>query len=76
MNASVIFQLWDLESANLIADHNTEDAALACVREVIRSDGRAYVDNWDLARAPVGEDATSIAAGAELLPMISGPRCV
>ena len=47
----ISYELWDIESANLLAAYPTEEAALAFVRQVIAADGPAMVVTWELARA-------------------------
>ena len=63
----MVFQLWELESANLIADYDSEEAALDLVRTAVRRHGRDYVLSWELAVAPEDGDAETLACGEELI---------
>lgn len=63
----MVFELWELESANLIVEYDSEDAALEFVRSAIRAHGREYVLSWELARAPVHGDTEAIASGEKLV---------
>jgi hypothetical protein len=60
------YEVWDIESANLLAVYPTEEAALAFVRQVIAADGPAMVATWELARAREDQDTMSIAMGDQL----------
>ncbi len=62
------YELWDRESANIVGEYDTEDAALAFVRRMIAAHGADVVLPWALAyEDDNGEGEThSIAAGAEL----------
>ncbi len=46
----VLYELWDYESRNLLADFPSKAEALAMVRDVVRQHGRAYVTAWALGR--------------------------
>lgn len=46
----VLYELWDYESRNLLADFPTKAEALAMVRDAVRRHGRAYVAAWALGR--------------------------
>lgn len=63
----MVFELWELESANLIADYETEEAALELVRTAVRAHGRDYVLTWELAIAPEDGDAETVASGEDLI---------
>ena len=63
----MVFQLWELDSANLIADYDTEAAALEFVRAAVHRHGREYVLSWELAVAPEDGDAETLACGEDLI---------
>ncbi len=46
----VLYELWDYESRNLLADFASRAEALAMVREVVERWGRDYVAEWALGR--------------------------
>lgn len=65
--ATVVYELWDTKTGNLIADYTEEIAALRDVREGVREDGP---DMWaTVALAGVAPDGTRvpIAQGGDLL---------
>ena len=45
----MLWELWDLESANLIWAYDSEDDALQAVRDAIAQHGESYVASWSLA---------------------------
>lgn len=45
------FELWDLSTGNMVDAFDTEDAALAAVRDALDRHGRAYLESWALAHA-------------------------
>ena len=64
------YELWDLESGNLIGSYPDEATALAQVREGVSSDG---TDLWrEVGMLRIGErpeDAARVAVGDELLAL-------
>ncbi len=44
------YELYDLESANLVAGPLTEERALELVRQALEEDGREAVEMWALGR--------------------------
>jgi hypothetical protein len=69
---TVTFEIWDVDTANVISDHPTEVAALAYVRSVISRHGRGAVTTWELARIAGGRDAETIAIGDKLADRACG----
>jgi hypothetical protein len=49
-NAGVLYEFWDYESRNLLADFPSRAVALAMVRDVVRRHGRTYIAAWALGR--------------------------
>lgn len=47
---SMDYELYDLESTNLVAGPLTEERALALVRQALEEDGREVVEMWALGR--------------------------
>jgi hypothetical protein len=60
------FQLWDIESANLLGSYETEAAALEIVRKTIDNHGREAIDGLMLLREAAHSRRTTIAEGAKL----------
>jgi len=60
------YELWEAESANMIADFPTKSAALALVREQIEAAGRDSVATWFLGQEDDAGESTIIAKGAQL----------
>lgn len=65
--ATTVYELWDIESGNLIGDYAGELAALGEVRAGVREDGTALWESVALARVESGGTRTPIAQGAELI---------
>ena len=61
------FQLWEIDSANLVGSYETEEAALAVVRTAIEKHGREAVDTIMLLREGARGRLTTIAEGAALV---------
>lgn len=61
-----MFQLWEMESANLVGSYPTEDAALDMVRKAIEKHGRESMDAIVLLREGARGRLTKIAEGAAL----------
>jgi hypothetical protein len=64
----VIYELWDVGSANLIDSFDSEDAALAMVRSTIGDRGRRMVRLWALTMKNLDQDGqtSTLAQGATL----------
>ena len=62
-----MFQLWEMESANLVGSYPTEDAALAVVRTAIEKYGRESMDTIVLLREDGRGRLTKITEGADLV---------
>ncbi|MGH2562815.1 MAG: hypothetical protein ACRDJH_27455 [Thermomicrobiales bacterium] len=61
-----IFELMDLTTANVIGHFDSEDEALAIVRDVVTEEGIQAVDELALSYKPGGKLPRFIATGAEL----------
>ncbi len=48
--SGVLYEIWDYESRNLLADFESRIEALAMVRDVVERYGRDYVAQWALGR--------------------------
>jgi hypothetical protein len=63
----MMFELWEIESANLIRQFETEDEALAFVRVAMHDHGSGYVASWELAKAWRDRDSETPAIGDALV---------
>ena len=64
------FELWDIETANLVGDYPTEEAALDVVRTSIREHGPEAVAVLALAYEDDAGETRPIAAGAALVERV------
>ena len=62
----MIYELMDVESANLVGAYETEAEALAIVRAALREHGPAYVEALALGYTDDQGEGEMIAEGAEL----------
>jgi hypothetical protein len=62
-----MFELWELETGNLIADYPSVEAALEFVRAAVREHDPRYVLSWELARVTEGESAETVCSGEQLI---------
>jgi hypothetical protein len=62
-----VYELWDVESANLMGAYSTESEALADLRAIIDTYGRPWVREWELVRTSDAEPAEPILAGEALI---------
>lgn len=60
------FELWDIESANLVGSYDTEDAALSDVHDTVLTCGPAAIDTLALGRIDARGRAKPIAAADDL----------
>src|SRR5437763_648324 len=67
------YELWDIETANLIGTYETEDAALSVVRQAIETHGQDYVASLALGSEDKRGRSKLLAKGAEL-PERARPR--
>ena len=61
-----IFELWNMESGNLLGSFATEELALAAVREAIQRDGECYGDILALGREDGRGNSKIVARGRQL----------
>ena len=64
--SGVSYELWDIQTGNLVGGYETEAAALAVVRRSMTEHGRESVEALGLARESRGRTKT-IAVGAALV---------
>lgn len=71
---SPAYELWDVETGNLIADYPDEDAALRAVREGVSDEGLAPWATVALARVEPGGERVPIVQGSALAARaLAGP---
>ena len=63
------YEIWDLESGNLIGDFDTQDEALRLVREMLDTYGVDVAMTFALGEGDANGDSTAIAQGAELVEL-------
>jgi hypothetical protein len=62
-----LYELWHVNSGNLLGTFDTEESALDLVRELIASNGPAIADALELGVEDEHGDFTHLGTGAELL---------
>lgn len=60
------YELWEMQSRNLMGDYDTEGEALAAVAAALGAHGPAYVDCLMLVRVGPRGGLTRLAAGRQL----------
>ena len=60
------YELWDVETANLVGDYATEEAALAVVHQSLQAHGPGAVAHLALAFEDAAGDTHPIASGPAL----------
>jgi len=60
------FELWDIDTGNLVRSYPTVDEALSLVHTAIASYGRRYVSRWALVRLEQDGTPVTMAMGAAL----------
>ncbi len=62
----MFYELWDVVSGNMINTYDTEDEALAIVRDLVALNGPAYACALSLAFEDDKENTSLVAKGADL----------
>ncbi len=63
---ATFFELWDVESGNLIGTYETEERALRVVRQALDANGEDYAQALALGSEDDDGDSEVIAKGAQL----------
>ena len=63
----MVYELWNRESANMVAEFDSEGEALEFVREMVEAHGPGVVSVWALAYEDQDEETHSVAIGEDLL---------
>lgn len=66
----MVFILWDLDTRNIIGEFDTEEAALADVREAFAEHGAEYVATLGLVREDRFGRGKPVAMGPELVERV------
>ena len=66
------YNLWDMDSANLVGSFATEDEALEEVRAYVREVGAAWPELWALEAVDESGRFTPIARGKDLIARAFG----
>lgn len=66
------YELWDLETGNMIGDFDTEAAALAMVRELLAANTPDYAEALALGRTGDDGETQLIAEGGALATLARG----
>ena len=64
---TITYTLWDAETRNAVAWFDSEEEALAAVRETLRADGRELAETLLLGKEDGAGQPALIAAGAALI---------
>ena len=64
------YELWNVETGNIIGAFATEDEALTIVRQLVDSYGQSYALELTLGRRETGYQATILGEGNQLLVML------
>lgn len=73
-NDTMYFELWDVESRNLLYDFDTLDEALDAARELISVNVGRYPAKLALAQVGDDERTTWLGSGQTLAPLLDGPQ--
>lgn len=63
----MIYELWDIETANVVVSYETEAEALAAVRKAVARHGESYVEGLALIREDDRGESQTMAEGRSLL---------
>jgi hypothetical protein len=61
-----VFDLWDVETGNMIGTFEREEDALSVVRDLLSLNGEAYADALDLGWVETDGHSRTVAAGQDL----------
>ncbi|MDQ3693371.1 MAG: hypothetical protein M3464_07065 [Chloroflexota bacterium] len=67
------YELWNVESGNIIGAFDTASEALAVVRHLLDSFGESYASELTLGRRDGDSPATIVGEGDELIAMMERP---
>jgi hypothetical protein len=67
-----VYELWDIESANLMGAYASEGEALLDVRAIIAAYGRPWARDWELVRNDDSGPVEPIVAGEALIARALG----
>jgi hypothetical protein len=65
------FELWNVESGNLLGSFATEETALVAVREAIQRNGESYAEALALGREGSRGQSMVVASGRQLVDRVT-----
>jgi hypothetical protein len=70
---TMIYELWDTESRNLVAEFDSRDDAISAVRQTLNAQGRSAIETLLLGTEDGDGGGEVIARGAELIALAERP---
>jgi hypothetical protein len=67
---STTFELWDVETGNIVGEFSSVDAALDIVQSLLDAYGPVYADALALQHRNEGATARNVASGRQLVDLI------
>jgi len=64
------YEIWEMQTGNLVASFSVEADALALVRDAVETHGEAYARNLALVREDGDGQTTTVATADELLQRV------
>ena len=64
------YEVWEMQTGNLVASFNLEEDALALVRDAVEAHGEAYARNLALVREDEAGQTTTVATAEQLLERV------
>lgn len=64
------FELWDVETKNLLYDFDTQEEAVDAARKLVSLNPGVYPEKLALAQVDDGDTVTWLGAGATLQPLL------
>jgi hypothetical protein len=64
------YEVWEMQTGNLVASFSHEAEALALVRDAVEAHGEAYAQNLALVREEEDGQTTTVATADELLQRV------
>jgi hypothetical protein len=65
------FEVWEMQTGNLVASFSHERDALALIRDAVKAHGEGYVESLALVREDEDGNSTTVATSYELIQRAS-----
>jgi hypothetical protein len=65
----MVYEIWEMQTGNLVASFNHEHDALALVRDAVEAHGAAYVETLALVHEDDDGGSTTVATSYELVKL-------